>query len=44
MRRVVQQMKEDSSKEIALEAETTNWGALAMYESLGFVRDKRLER
>ncbi len=44
VRRVLQQMKAAGAEEIALEAETTNRGALAMYESLGFVRDKRLER
>ena len=44
MRRVLQQMRVAGAEEVALEAETTNRGALAMYESLGFVRDKRLER
>ena len=29
---------------MALEAEVTNPGALALYEKLGFVRDKRLQR
>ena len=27
-----------------LEAEVTNHGAIALYENLGFVRDKRLHR
>jgi peptide alpha-N-acetyltransferase len=30
--------------ELVLEAETTNAAALRLYESLGFMRDKRLER
>jgi hypothetical protein len=31
-------------EEVALEAEVTNLGALRLYERLGFVRDKRLQR
>lgn len=30
--------------EVALEAEVTNKGALRLYEKLGFIRDKRLEK
>ncbi|KAJ2558908.1 N-alpha-acetyltransferase 30 [Coemansia sp. RSA 1933] len=37
-------MKEEGAQEVALEAETVNLGALALYEGLGFVRDKRLYR
>eukprot|EP00208_Stichococcus_sp_RCC1054_P001021 CAMPEP_0206143600 /NCGR_PEP_ID=MMETSP1473-20131121/21134_1 /ASSEMBLY_ACC=CAM_ASM_001109 /TAXON_ID=1461547 /ORGANISM="Stichococcus sp, Strain RCC1054" /LENGTH=225 /DNA_ID=CAMNT_0053539077 /DNA_START=202 /DNA_END=879 /DNA_ORIENTATION=+ len=44
VRRVLHHMKDAKAEEVALEAETTNWGALLMYETLGFVRDKRLER
>lgn len=31
-------------EEVALEAEVTNSGALRLYEHLGFIRDKRLQR
>lgn len=30
--------------EVVLEAEVTNKGALRLYENLGFMRDKRLQR
>lgn len=37
-------MRLQGATEVVLEAETHNAGALAMYEGLGFIRDKRLER
>ncbi|KAJ1727653.1 N-alpha-acetyltransferase 30 [Coemansia sp. Benny D160-2] len=37
-------MKEEGAEEVALEAESVNLGALALYEGLGFVREKRLHR
>jgi peptide alpha-N-acetyltransferase len=44
VRRIIREMKAAGAVEAALEAETVNAGALAMYQSLGFVRDKRLDR
>lgn len=44
VRRVIQEMRAAGAQEAALEAETVNAGALAMYEALGFIRDKRLDR
>ena len=44
MRRAIQGMRLQGATEVVLEAETHNAGALAMYEGLGFIRDKRLER
>ena len=38
----VQGMHDNGCEEAVLEAEVTNMGALRLYESLGFVRDKRL--
>jgi len=37
-------MKEDSVDEIVLETEYDNCAALSLYESLGFIREKRLYR
>ncbi|PIA12876.1 putative n-acetyltransferase mak3 [Coemansia reversa NRRL 1564] len=37
-------MKEMGADEVILETETENKGALALYERLGFIRDKRLYR
>ncbi|KAI8910029.1 putative acyltransfersase [Powellomyces hirtus] len=37
-------MKEEGAHEVVLETEETNTAALKLYERLGFVRDKRLER
>lgn len=37
-------MRDREAEEVVLEAEVSNGGALALYESLGFVRDKRLQR
>ncbi len=39
----IQRMAE-ACDEIVLETEITNTGALRLYESLGFVRDKRLPK
>ena len=44
VKRCVQQMVADQADEVVLEAEITNRGALALYENLGFIRDKRLLR
>jgi hypothetical protein len=44
VRRAIQGMRLQGATEVVLEAETHNAGALAMYEGLGFIRDKRLER
>lgn len=40
----IQAMIDGGAEEVALEAEVTNSGALALYRGLGFVRDKRLHR
>lgn len=37
-------MKEDGVDEIVLETEYDNFAALSLYESLGFIREKRLYR
>ncbi|KAI9479943.1 N-alpha-acetyltransferase 30 [Coemansia sp. RSA 1290] len=37
-------MKQQGADEVILEAETSNKGALALYERLGFIREKRLYR
>ncbi|KAL1924667.1 uncharacterized protein VTP21DRAFT_4321 [Calcarisporiella thermophila] len=42
--RAIKAMKEEKANEIVLETEVTNLGALALYEHLGFIRDKRLHR
>jgi len=44
VRRLVEAMRDREAEEVVLEAEVSNGGALALYESLGFVRDKRLQR
>lgn len=44
MRRVVAAMKAADCEEVVLEAEVSNAGALALYENLGFIRDKRLQK
>ena len=38
----IDQMKSEGADEIVLETEITNTAALRLYESFGFVRDKRL--
>lgn len=40
----IQAMIDGGAEEVALEAEVTNTGALALYRALGFIRDKRLHR
>ncbi|KAJ2372856.1 n-terminal acetyltransferase c complex catalytic subunit mak3 [Coemansia sp. RSA 2607] len=42
--RAIEAMRRCGADEVTLEAEVENAGALAMYESLGFVREKRLFR
>ena len=44
MRRAITEMKAGQADEVVLEAEINNKGALALYENLGFIRDKRLIR
>ncbi|KAA8492403.1 N-alpha-acetyltransferase 30 [Porphyridium purpureum] len=41
---VLMKMHESGCEEVVLEAELSNRGALALYEKLGFVRDKLLEK
>lgn len=43
-RRALSVMQARGADECVLEAETTNEGALRLYQSLGFIRDKRLAR
>ncbi len=40
----IAQMAADGAAEVVLEAEVGNSGALSLYRSLGFVRDKHLHR
>jgi ribosomal protein S18 acetylase RimI-like enzyme len=40
----IEEMVRGEAEEVVLEAEVTNTGALALYRSLGFVRDKHLHR
>ena len=42
--RALRVMRAAGADECALEVESTNKGALRLYENLGFIRDKRLER
>lgn len=42
--RCIQLMRDAGCDEVALEAEVTNKGALALYGNLGFIRAKRLHR
>ncbi|KAE9406137.1 acyl-CoA N-acyltransferase, partial [Gymnopus androsaceus JB14] len=44
VRRSMEAMKEDGVDEIVLETEYDNHAALSLYESLGFIREKRLYR
>ena len=44
VRRVVEAMRDGRCEEVVLEAEVHNGGALALYQNLGFIRDKRLQR
>lgn len=43
-RMAIDAMQERGCEEVVLEAELSNKGALALYENLGFVRDKRLHK
>ena len=42
--RCIAEMVAQWGAEVTLEAEVTNAGALRLYENLGFIRDKRLQR
>ncbi|KAJ2722351.1 N-alpha-acetyltransferase 30 [Coemansia sp. Benny D115] len=42
--KALERMREMGADEVILEAVVNNKGALAMYEALGFIRDKRLHR
>ncbi|KAF8341820.1 acyl-CoA N-acyltransferase, partial [Amanita rubescens] len=44
VRNAISTMKEDGADEIVLETEYDNQPALCLYESLGFIREKRLYR
>ncbi|KAG6844191.1 hypothetical protein H0H87_009019 [Tephrocybe sp. NHM501043] len=44
VRNSIEAMKEDDVDEIILETEYDNHAALSLYESLGFIREKRLHR
>ncbi|KAJ2773863.1 n-terminal acetyltransferase c complex catalytic subunit mak3 [Coemansia nantahalensis] len=44
VRQALDRMKAMGADEVAMEAETTNSAALALYQRLGFVKDKRLYR
>ena len=44
VRRVIAAMVAEGCEEVALEAEVTNTGALRLYQRLGFIADKRLQR
>lgn len=44
VRNSIEAMKEDGVEEIVLETEFDNYAALSLYESLGFIREKRLHR
>lgn len=42
--RAIEAMRQGGAQEIVLETETHNHAAIALYEGLGFIRDKRLCR
>ncbi|RKO84113.1 N-acetyltransferase 12, isoform CRA_a [Blyttiomyces helicus] len=44
VKKAVKVMQALDADEVVLETEYTNTGAMALYENLGFVRDKRLSR
>lgn len=44
VRAAIRAMARDGCDEVVLEAEITNTGALRLYEQLGFIRDKLLEK
>jgi len=41
--RTIEAMREQQADEVVLETEITNIAALKLYESIGFLRDKRLQ-
>ena len=43
VKRTIDIMIKEGADEIMIETEVDNWGALRLYESFGFIRDKRLE-
>ena len=44
MSKALEEMQAQGAEECVLEVESTNVGALGLYQNLGFIRDKRLER
>ena len=42
VKKSIDKMAQDGAEEIMLETEITNLAALKLYESFGFIRDKRL--
>jgi len=40
--KTIERMREDGANEVILETEITNTAALRLYESIGFLRDKRM--
>lgn len=44
VRNSIEAMKDDGVEEVILETEFDNLAALSLYESLGFIREKRLYR
>jgi ribosomal protein S18 acetylase RimI-like enzyme len=44
VRAVIKAMDDENCDEVVLETELTNTAALRLYERLGFIRDKLLER
>lgn len=42
--KAIEEMKKEGTQEVVLETETHNSGALRLYENLGFVRDKKLNK
>jgi len=40
--KAIEQMKSEDADEVVLETEITNTAALRLYESFGFIRDKRM--
>lgn len=44
MKLAIAEMIKGQCEEVVLEAEVSNFGALALYQNLGFIRDKRLHR
>lgn len=44
VRATLEAMRDNECEEVVLEAEVTNAGALRLYQNLGFIRDKLLEK